>query len=186
MNFGMLKTATDLADLLGRVAQGDRTAFVMVYHATSAKLYGIILRILGRRDLADEVLQEVFVKIWERAQDFDRTQASPISWMAAIARNRALDEVRRKRPMALDDAPEALAVADPGMLASEKIELSDDYRRLERCLQGLDKDKQAIVRLAYLDGWSRERLAQHFATPVPTIKTWLHRSLKQLKDCLTS
>ncbi len=182
----MVKTATDLADLLARVSNGDRAAFVSVYQATSAKLYGIVLRILGRRDLADEVLQEVYVKVWERAGDFDRSQASPISWMAAIARNRALDEVRRKRPIALDDAPEALNAADPGLLASDKVVHSEDAIRLERCLQGLEADKQAMVRLAYLEGWSREQLAQRYGAPVSTIKTWLHRSLKQLKDCLSS
>ena len=182
----MQSSIADLTDLLSLVARGDRVAFVRVYDATSAKLYGIILRILGRRDIADEVLQEVFVKIWERAADFDRAQSSPITWMSAIARNRALDELRRKRPSALDDHPEAMYVADGGMMASDLVELNDDYRRLERCLGALDADKQKIVRLAYLDGWSREQLAQQFGAPVPTIKTWLHRSLKQLKDCLSS
>ena len=182
----MLKSSTDLVPLLGRVAQGDRAAFAIVYQATSPKLYGIVLRILGRRDIADEILQEVYVKVWERAGDFDANRASPITWLATIARNRALDEVRRKRPLALEDTPEALEVADPGMLASDQVERSDEYRRLVRCLAGLDDEKQAMVKLAYLDGWSREQLAEHFGHPVATIKTWLHRSLKQLKDCLDS
>ena len=182
----MLKSTTELADLLRQVAQGDRNAFARFYQATSPKLYGIVLRILGRRDVADEVLQEVFVIIWERAGTFEPGRASPITWIAAIARNKAIDEVRRKRPLALEDTPEALQVADPGLLASETVERSDEYRRLERCLATLDEEKQAIVKLAYLQGWSREQLAERFGHPVPTIKTWLHRSLKQLKDCLSS
>ena len=182
----MLKSTTELARLVRRVAQGDRHAFASVYEATSAKLYGIVLRILGRRDLADEVLQEVFVKIWQRSADFDAERASPITWMATIARNRALDEIRRKQPLALDDAPGALDVADPGILASDQVVLSETNLKLERCLGGLEPQKQAIVRLAYLDGWSREQLAERFSVPVPTVKTWLHRSLKQLKDCLSS
>ena len=182
----MLRSTSDLAVLLSHVAVKDRGAFGHVYAATSAKLYGIILRILKRRDLADEVLQEVYVKIWERAGDYDPVQASPITWMAAIARNRALDEVRRSRPTVPDDLPEALNVPDPGLLASDRIEMTDDYRRMERCLSALDADRQSLVRLAYLEGWSREQLAQRFGAPVATIKTWLHRSLKQLKDCLST
>ena len=182
----MLNSTAELAHLVSRVAQGDRDAFAKVYGATSAKLYGIVLRILVRRDLTDEVLQEVFVKIWQRAAEFDPERASPITWMATIARNRALDEVRRKQPIALDDAPAAFEVADPGMLASEKIVLSEANLRLERCLGRLEPDKQMIVRLAYLDGWSREQIAERFGAPIPTVKTWLHRSLKQLKDCLDS
>ena len=182
----MLKSTTELSDLLALVAAGDRDGFAKVYRATSAKLYGIILRILGRRDIADEVLQEVYVKIWQRAGDFDRRQASPITWMATIARNRALDEVRRKRPLAIDDTPEAMNVPDGEILASDKLELRDEQGRLEACLAALEAEKQAIVRHAYLDGWSREQLAAHYGHPVSTIKTWLHRSLKQLKDCLGS
>lgn len=181
----MITTSTDLADLLGRVATGDRQAFARLYRATSAKLYGIILRISKRRELADEVLQEVYVRIWERAGDFDPEKAAAISWMAAIARNRALDEIRRKGLVEVPDADEqAAAVPDPGRLASDLIELAEDSRRLAGCLDGLQEGRREMIRLAYLEGWSREELSQRFGAPVATIKTWLHRSLKQLKDCL--
>lgn len=180
----MKPTTSDLSDLMARVAAQDRDAFAALYTATSAKLYGIVLRILQRREVADEILQEVYVRIWQRAGEFDRMRASPITWMATIARNLALDEVRRKRPLAIEETPEALAVADPARSASDMVEISEDWRRLEKCLGELDVHRQAIVRLAYLDGWSRDELAQKFGHPVATIKTWLHRSLKQLKDCL--
>ena len=179
-------TPADLVELLRRVTRKDKVAFAALYSATSAKLYGIILRILSRRDLADEILQEVFVTIWQHAGDFDPGRASPVSWMAAIARNRALDEVRRQRPLALDDMPEALQVADAGLLASDIVEQSDEFRRLEKCLGSLDIEKRDIVKLAYLGGWSREQLATRYRQPVPTIKNWLRRSLMQLKDCLKS
>ena len=182
----MPTTSADLVQLLARVAQRDREAFNALYRATSAKLYGVVLRILVRRDLADEVLQEAFVKIWERAGDFDPTRASPITWMVTIARNRALDEVRKKGHLRIDDEPGALEVADPLPLASDTIEQNDDRRRLGNCLDKLEPERRDIVKLAYLDGLSREELAARFGHPVPTIKTWLHRSLKQLKDCLTS
>ena len=182
----MQTSVADLVHLLSLVAGGDRDAFARVYQATAPKLYGIVLRISGRRDVADEILQEVFVKIWERACHFEPGRASPITWMATIARNRALDEARRKRPLALEDTPEAMEVPDPGVSASDAVERSEEFRRLSRCLEALDGDRQAMVRLAYLNGWSREQLAERFKQPVPTIKTWLRRSLAQLKDCLGS
>lgn len=177
-------TARELSELLARVARQDRAAFAQVYRATSAKLYGILLRICRRRELADEMLQEVYIKVWERAGEFDAARASPITWMAAIARNRALDEVRRRAPVSLEDAPEVLEVADDARLASEWVELAGEVEQLTGCLDGLEPEKAEIIRLAYLSGLSREELSQRFGAPVATIKTWLHRGLRQLKDCL--
>lgn len=182
----MLSKPTELVQLMSAVAAGDRAAFTALYHATSAKLYGVALRILRRRDLADEVIQETYVRIWNNATAFDPTRASPISWMVAIARNRALDEVRRAMPLPIDTTPEALDVADEAMSASERVELGSDLARLHTCLDGLEPERRDIVRLAYLDGLSREELGARFGHPPGTIKTWLHRSLKQLKTCLTS
>jgi RNA polymerase sigma-70 factor (ECF subfamily) len=182
----MRMTPALLAEQLVRVASGDRAAFATVYQATSAKLYGIILRISMRRDVADELLQDVYVKIWERARDFDPSRASPITWMATIARNRALDEARKTRPQSLDQMPEALEIKDPGMLASDRLEIVSEIERLNHCLEQLDPQRRDIVKLAYLDGLSREELSERFGHPVATIKTWLHRSLKQLKTCLSS
>src|SRR5215468_9727041 len=95
----------DLIDALSKMAEGDKLAFEAVYAATCVKLYGVVVRILGRRDLAEEVLQEVYVRVWQRAGEFDPTRSSPITWMVAIARNRALDEAKRKTMRALDDMP---------------------------------------------------------------------------------
>ena len=182
----MPPTAQDIADLLVQVGTGDRAAFSNVYDATSSKLYGIILRILKRRELADEVLQEVYVKIWERAADFDPTRASPITWMATIARNRALDEVRKRVALSIEDTPEALNVASSEASPLQAVELSQDVQRLMTCLNGLDPQRREMVVLAYINGSSREELSQRFSHPVATIKTWLHRSLAQLKACLSS
>jgi RNA polymerase sigma-70 factor, ECF subfamily len=184
-NSPMARTADELSDLLTSTAGGDTQAFEAVYDRTSAKLYGIILRILRRRDLADEVLQEVYVKIWERAGDFDSTRASPITWMSAIARNRALDEVRKRTPVSIEDTPEALNIASSEPHPLEGIELTQDLARLEACLDGLEPQRRELVRSAYLDGASRDELSKRYGAPVATIKTWLHRSLAQLKACLT-
>lgn len=180
----MLKAPSHLEELMARVARGDRDAFATLYGAVSAKLFGIIVRILRRREVAEDVLQDVFVKIWQKAADFDAARASPVTWMATIARNSALDVARKRTPLALDDAPEAMEVADPAAPVLEQLEQGEDLRRLQLCLDGLEAERQQMVRLAYLDGLSREELAQRFGHPVGTIKTWLHRSLKQLKECL--
>jgi len=182
----VMTSAQDLSALLHRVARKDRAAFAEGYQATSAKLYGIALRILKRRDIADEVLQEVYVKIWERAADFSLDRASPISWMATIARNRALDEVRRKRPVAIEDHPEVQNFASDDETALAAIMRSEDGRRLADCLTRLEPDRRQMVVLAYCEGLSRDELAAKYGQPVNTIKTWLRRSLASLKGCLGS
>ena len=181
-----MTTPKDLIRLLERVAQRDAQAFAALYAATSAKLYGIVLRILRRRDLADEVLQEVYVKIWDHAADFDAKRASPITWIAAIARNRALDEVRRKQPDSIEDYPELLEIASGDESALAAVMRDDDGKRLADCLAGLDESKRQMVVLAYCDGFSRDELALKFGQPANTIKTWLRRSLAHLKGCLSS
>jgi RNA polymerase sigma-70 factor, ECF subfamily len=181
----MHTTPADLIQLLSRVGRRDRLAFAELYAATSAKLYGVVLRILKRRDLADEVLQEAYVKVWNNAATFDPSRASAITWMVTIARNRALDEVRKVRPVSLDSVPGLDEIRDPQMLVSEQMERTADSLRLQACLDALEPLRREIVMLAYLEGVSREELGQRFGHPAATIKTWLHRSLKQLKTCLT-
>lgn len=182
----MLKSSRDISDLLARVAEGDAQAFAAVYNATSLKLFGICLRILRRQDLAEEILQEVYIRVWDRAGDFDRSRASPITWMATIARNRALDEVRKRHPVFAEDMAGTEDIADPARSPAEQAETSEELRRLDACLDKLDAKYRDAVRLAYLDGLSRAELAARFGQPVGTVKTWLHRSLKQLKNCLGS
>ena len=175
----------ELADLLLRVASRDRAAFSTLYRQTHAKLFGVIVRIISRRDIAGEVLQEAYVRIWEKAADFDSGKGSPIAWMATIARNRALDEARRIKPIAIEDMPDfdpADQEVDP--LASR--ERGEGLAALMRCLSALEPEKREIVLLAYYRGASREALSKRFDRPIPTIKTWLRRSLSQLKDCLSS
>ena len=176
----------DLTDLLRRVAARDAAAFAALYKQTSAKLYGVVARILTRSDVAADVLQEVYVRVWEKAGEFDPVKGSAVAWMATIARNRALDEVRRVRPASLEDQPESFEPAADEVDPLAKRERSEGLARLIDCLQGLDEEKRAIVLLAYYHGSSREALAKRFGRPVATIKTWLHRSLAQLRDCLST
>lgn len=183
----MVSSSRELAAVLKRVSQGDEEAFELLYRATSAKLYGIVLRILVSRGVADEILQEVYVKVWQRAADYDPERASPISWMAAIARNRALDEVRRPSHAAshdeLDAFPDLAAPFDDPLGG---VERSEQFKALMRCLDNLDPERRDILLLAYYRGMSRDALAARFNRPTATIKTWLHRSLAQLKTCLAA
>ena len=167
------------------VVRRDQAAFRALYDATRAKLYGVILAILGERSAADDLLQEIYVKIWDRAADYDSAKASPITWMATIARNRALDEVRRPRHTIdlPEEALERVAGDDPGD-PLERRQGSEQLRRLMACLAALAEDRRQMILLAYYRGWTREALSKRFERPVPTIKTLLHRSLAQLKGCL--
>lgn len=176
--------SVELSRLLVASAAGDRDAFAALYDATSSKLYGIALRILRRTDLAEEAVQDAYVRIWRRASDFDPGRASAIAWMAAITRNRALDMARLKREASLDEAPDLGDAATDAPNPEEEAELSDELRRLSACLGELDESRRSAVLLAYQSGFSREELAARFSRPVGTIKTWLRRSLVSLKACL--
>jgi RNA polymerase sigma-70 factor, ECF subfamily len=179
-------TSPELVWLLAAVAKGDEAAFERLYQATRAKLYGVVLRILRRADLADEVMQEAYLKVWNSAGQFDPALASPVTWMLAIARNRAIDLVRRKSDTSIDEEPEVMEVpADtPDPLA--KREMSDELKRLLACMGRLEEERRRLVLLAYYSGWSREQLAAEFDKPVNTIKTWLRRALFDIRECLGS
>ncbi len=179
-------TSAELVWLLAAVAKGDQTAFERLYEATRAKLYGILLRILRRADLADEVMQETYLKIWASAGQFDPAVASPITWMVAIARNRAIDVARKKTEPSVEDNPAAMDVAadTPDPLSAR--EMTQDLRRLLACIGRLDAERRKLVLLAYYNGWSREQLAKNFRRPANTIKTWLRRSLLEIRACLGS
>ena len=177
-------TRSQLAAALVRVAGGDRAALRLVYQDTSAKLFGVCLRILKDRGEAEDVLQEVFVTVWRKAASFDPGRASPITWMVAIARNRALDVVRKKRETSIEEETSAMEVAsdDPSPLA--RHEMTDELKRLLACLGDLEEERRRLVLLAYYSGWSRDQLARKLDIPVNTIKTWLRRSLLEIRECM--
>jgi RNA polymerase sigma-70 factor (ECF subfamily) len=179
-------TSAELVWLMAGVARGDQAAFERLYVATRAKLFGVVLRILRRSDLAEEVIQETYLKIWNNAGSFDARLATPITWMVAIARNRALDVVRRKGEVSIEDEPAAIETAGetPNPLARQ--EMTEDLRRLLGCLGQVEEERRRLVLLAYYGGWSREQLAVKFDRPVNTIKTWLRRSLAEIRECLGS
>ena len=175
---------TELVWLLGAVARGDEAAFERLYGATRAKLYGVLLRILGKPALAEKVMAETYLKVWKLADQFDPATASPITWMVAIARNRAIDIVRKRGDISIDEEPEAAEAPPAEAPAPARREMTAELKRLLSCLGRLDPEKQRIVLLAYYSGWSRDQLASKLDIPVNTIKTWLRRSLLEIRECM--
>ena len=178
-------TASDIAGLISRTALRDRAAFRDLYTRTSAKLFGVTLRILKDRAEAEEALQEVYVKIWQRADRYVAGGYSPISWLVAIARNHALDVLRARKPVS-DDIDAALDLADAGPDPEQATLQSSERSRIDGCLDTLEGDKADCVRGAYLDGYSYEELATRHSVPLNTMRTWLRRSLIKLRECLSA
>lgn len=177
------RTRDCLARDLERVATGDVDAFVRVYHATSCKLFGVVVRILGRGDLAEEILQEVYLRIWQRASDFDAARASPITWLATIARNRALDEGRRRSMSSIEDMPELLEFPSSEDIAESYL-AGEELRRLQGALDRLPQDERKVVQLVYFEGLTRDQVAQRVGQTTATVNNWLRSGLMQLKRAL--
>jgi RNA polymerase sigma-70 factor (ECF subfamily) len=174
----------ELAAALVRVAAGDRAALRMVYEGTSAKLFGICLRILNDKSEAEDVLQDVYVTVWRKAASFDPGRASPITWLVAIARNRAIDRLRSSAKLRTEPIEAADGVSDPAPAAVERFELAQQHQRLARCLEELDARQSAAIRAAFLEGATYEELAQRMSVPLGTMKSWIRRGLLKLRTCL--
>ncbi|MFE3836901.1 sigma-70 family RNA polymerase sigma factor [Pseudogemmobacter sonorensis] len=174
----------DIADLVLRVAMRDRAAFDRLYNATSAKLFGTCLRVLRNRAEAEEAVQEVFVKVWLKADRFAVTGQSPMSWLIAIARHQAIDRLRSRRETAGDTDAAALEIRDPAPDPESRAVASGERRQLDGCLDELEAARAAAVRAAYIDGDSYADLAARHGVPLNTMRTWLRRSLMRLKECL--
>jgi len=176
-------TPQDITRLIFRVSIKDRAAFDLLYRQTSAKLFGVCLRVLNDRAEAEEALQEVFVKIWTKADRFAISELSPISWLVAIARNHAIDRIRARRKPTVDiDA--AMDVADQAPGPEAMAMASGEIEQIDHCLGELESDRAAAVRGAYLKGESYAELAERHGVPLNTMRTWLRRSLLKLRECL--
>lgn len=183
-----MTTSDELGRDLSRVALGDRAAFSALYQASSAKLFGLCLRILRDRALAEEALQEIYVKIWHKAGSFDAARGTATAWLVTVARNHAIDRLRQIRAAEAREIGDGAAVdslpsADPG--PAEQLACKQGRARIELCLDELDSARAEAVRLAYFEGHAYAELAARFAVPLNTMRTWLRRSLLTLRECLT-
>lgn len=171
--------------LLRRVARGDRKAFESLYGATSAQLFGVCMRVLRDRSEAEEVLQEVYVAVWEKAAQFDHRRARAGAWMAAIARHRAIDRLRAS-PLVASRAPIDLAetLQDPDPQPDAHAAAEGDRARLDDCLEQLEPRRMQLIRTAFFDGATYEQLAERSSSPLGSVKSWIRRGLMQLRTCL--
>lgn len=169
-------------ELLGRTASGDRQAFKSLYLATGPRLFAIAIRMMRSRDLAEDVLQEAFVKIWERSWQFDPAKGEALAWLATVTRHTALDRLRKqpRKVVAFDETIVDEIDAQLGTLTSSMGEASD----LRRCLANLREDYRKVVILAYINGLTHEELAGQLGKPVGTVKSWVRRGLEKLKGCM--
>lgn len=175
----------ELAQWLARSALGDRAAFERLYEATCGRLFAVVLRIQRDRGLAEELLQEVYVTVWHSAGGFDAARSQPLTWLTAIARNRAIDSLRRAavRPAAAEEL-DADSLADDRPGPAELLQRALDRRLLGRCLEQLKPPQRQSIALAFYDGLSHAEIALHLREPLGTVKAWLRRALLALRDCL--
>lgn len=186
-------TEDAISGLLQRVAGQDRAAFKTLYSEAAPKLTGVLTRILGNRAEVDDALQDVFIRVWQRAAQYQPDKGRGMSWMVAVARNHALDRLRRRPEAAgmrqeqardVDGQDPLDRVADPGAGAEETLVAHGEARRVMVCFDELEADRAAAVKGAYLEGTSYQDLAARFDVPINTMRTWLRRGLQRLKECL--
>ncbi|AET90799.1 sigma-24 (FecI-like) protein [Burkholderia sp. YI23] len=169
--------------MLANVANGDEHAFAELYRATSPRVFGVIVRMIHDRGEAEDLLQEVFVTTWRRADTFDPARGSAITWLTTLARNRTIDRMRQQRDELLGEkaAPD---ITDESPTPAVAAESNEERRRLEQCLDRLEPQHKSVVREAFFTGATYGELAQRLAVPLGTMKSWIRRSLMQLKTCL--
>ena len=184
----------ELAGLLARAGMGDRACFATLYERTSGHLLAVVLRIQRNRALAEDLLQEVYVSVWKAAGSFDAARSQPLTWLTHIARNRAIDSLRRAQTQPQlesttrdddddrPDASEAQADSAPGPL--ELLGLASQKRELSACMDRLTAPQRQSVALAFFDGLSHAEVAAQLREPLGTVKSWVRRALATLKGCL--
>jgi RNA polymerase sigma-70 factor (ECF subfamily) len=184
----------ELAQWLARAGLGDRAAFGKLYASTSGHLFAVVLRIQRDRGQAEELLQDIYVSVWKAAAGFDAARSQPLTWLTHIARNRAIDSLRRAQAqphtvsLSRDDdderpdPTESLASEAPGPL--DLLGLASDKRDLTLCLERLSPPQRQSVALAFFDGLSHAEVAEHLCEPLGTVKSWVRRALNTLKGCL--
>ncbi len=174
-----------LVAAMQRLASGDQSALEEIYRATNVKLFGICLRILGDRKEAEDALQDVYLTLWRRADRFDADRASPISWLATFARNRAIDRLRtgkvRQGAVPVEDA---IDISDAAPLADEMLIDAERTARVHHCISALDDKTASAIRSAFFGGRTYAQLSHAADVPLGTMKSWIRRGMAKLKTCL--
>ena len=168
--------------LLGAIAQGDKQAFAELYQATSKQLYAVCVKMLNRKELAEEALQEAYVRIWHNASEYRAGKGTVLTWMVSIVRYRALDILRYNKIRKEDE----LVDHDSFNLDAPEQIVEVEQLLLDECLQQLDLQQRQAIYLAYFNGCSHQEVVKHLDNPLGTIKSWIRRGLSSLQSCLTS
>ena len=185
--------ADQLTQLLAATAAGDQQSFRKLYEATSSHLFALLVRMLKRQDWAEEALQDCYLRIWQKSESYEPGKGAPLTWLLAIARYRALDLLRMRRPEVMehqtggddeDEGPSLLDAPDPTQDPLARAEEREGIGRLERCMEGLGGEQRNSVLLAYYEGYTHQELAARLKAPLGTVKSWVRRGLAQLRDCL--
>jgi RNA polymerase sigma factor (sigma-70 family) len=174
----------ELNRLLIQTGRNDRDAFAELYRRTSSKLFAVCLRLLRNSSEAEEVLQETFTTVWRRAATYDMAKASAITWLITLSRNKAIDRLRRSREEVLADPALMSESVDEQPSPPAVAEASEEYERLLDCLEELEPRQRASVREAFFTGATYNELALRCKVPLGTMKSWIRRSLMQLRTCL--
>jgi RNA polymerase sigma-70 factor, ECF subfamily len=177
-----MSTPVEITWLLAAVSKGDAAAFDRLYAASCAKLYGVVLRIVRRHDLAADVMEQSYLEIWRRAGEFDPAQATPMAWMVGIARGRAIDVARARQSEGRDSEPDTVDDEGPGTVP--RHQLTDALKRLLTCIGRLEPDRQRMLLLAYYGASTREQLSVKLDMPVNLLRASLRRSLLEIEQCL--
>src|ERR1700733_2213163 len=162
----------------------DQRAFAELYRLTSPKLFGVCLRMLRDRGEMEDILQETYTTVWRRAAGFDAAKASAITWMTTLSRNKAIDRLRQHREELLDDPTRLEETADVQPTPAAQAEASQEYRRLQHCMDQLEPQHRDSVREAFFTGATYNELAGRCKIPLGTMKSWIRRSLMLLQTCL--
>ena len=181
----LIERRATLIEALAATAAGDRGSLKVVYEMTSAKLFATIIRIVRSRERTEDLLQETYVKVWKRAGRFDSSKGSPITWLCTIARNTALNDIRRSHrdmEIAGDALPE---IEDEDLKPTDEwLCMAEESEALSRCLKELKADHRRSIKLAFFEGLSHSELAQKIDVPLGTMKSWIRRGLSGLRVCL--
>lgn len=173
--------------LLSATAQGDRSAFAQLYHELGGRLYAISLQLLKQRDLAEDAVQEAFVRIWHNAGEYQQDKGLVLTWMISIVRYRALDMLRAsKRRREISDHDDNLN--EPVDERGPHVELFEkrDRVRIDNCMDNLDQSQRNAIQLAYFKGFTHHEVCTHLSSPLGSVKSWIRRGLERLKRCLES
>ncbi len=178
---------TDEQALLLQIGQGNRTAFRQLYDQTSPQLFAIALRLMKKQDMAEEILQEVFLTLWHVSDQYNTERGSVRTWLSTITRNRCIDRIRRlpaEQVLLLNEETMISEMAsdhdDPLAHAMQ----ADHQALLSMCMQGLDDQQRQCVSLAFFDGMTHQQVASHLTVPLGSAKTWIRRGLEFLKKCM--